>query len=56
MVFELQIVFVRYAENVPKAIKQRLTRQESRLETRKGFWSQQLNCLQGAAMRARLSI
>src|ERR1700678_1112103 len=34
MVFRLQIVFVRYAGNVPKAIKQRLTRQESRLETR----------------------
>jgi AcrR family transcriptional regulator len=34
MVFELQIVFVRYAEDVVKAIKQRLTRQESRLETR----------------------
>src|SRR6202789_3756465 len=34
MVFRLQIVFVRYAENVAKAIKQRLTRQESRLETR----------------------
>ena len=34
MVSELQIVFVRYAENVPKAIKQRLTRQEGRLETK----------------------
>jgi AcrR family transcriptional regulator len=34
MVFRLQIVFVRYPENVPKVIKQRLTRQESRLETR----------------------
>src|SRR5580700_10391285 len=34
MVFRLQIVFVRYSEIVPKAIKQRLTRQESRLETR----------------------
>jgi TetR/AcrR family transcriptional regulator, transcriptional repressor of aconitase len=34
MVFGLQIVFVRYPESVPKAIKQRLTRQESRLETR----------------------
>jgi len=34
MVFLLQIVFVRYSEIVPKAIKQRLTRQESRLETR----------------------
>jgi AcrR family transcriptional regulator len=34
MVFGLQIVFVRYAEGVAKAIKQRLTRQESRLETR----------------------
>jgi AcrR family transcriptional regulator len=33
-VFKLQIVFVRYSENMPKAIKQRLTRQESRLETR----------------------
>jgi TetR/AcrR family transcriptional regulator, transcriptional repressor of aconitase len=30
----LQLVFLRYPENVPKAIKQRLTRQESRLETR----------------------
>jgi TetR/AcrR family transcriptional regulator, transcriptional repressor of aconitase len=30
----LQIVFVRYSEIVPKAIKQRLTRKESRLETR----------------------
>jgi AcrR family transcriptional regulator len=30
----LQIVFLRYAENVAKAIRQRLTRQESRLETR----------------------
>src|SRR3984957_20056068 len=34
IVFELQIVFVRYAKNVAKAIRQRLTRQESRLETR----------------------
>src|SRR6202522_2672093 len=34
MVFRLQIVFVRYSEIVPKTIKQRLTRQESRLETR----------------------
>ena len=34
MVFRLQIVFVRYSENVPRVIKQRLTRQESRLETR----------------------
>jgi TetR/AcrR family transcriptional regulator, transcriptional repressor of aconitase len=34
MVFRLQIVFVRYSEIVPQAIKQRLTRQESRLETR----------------------
>ena len=34
MVFRLQIVFVSYSEIVPKAIKQRLTRQESRLETR----------------------
>src|SRR6202046_4830670 len=34
MVFRLRIVFARYAGNVPKAIKQRLTRQESRLETR----------------------
>src|ERR1700761_6444112 len=34
MVFELQIVFVRYAGSVAKAIKQRLTRQESRQETR----------------------
>ena len=34
MVFRLQIVFLRYSENVPEAIKQRLTRQESRLETR----------------------
>lgn len=34
MVFKLQIVFMRYSENVPKAIKQRLTRQESRLETK----------------------
>src|SRR6201986_2289086 len=34
MVFRLQLVFVRYSEIVPKAIKQRLTRQESRLETR----------------------
>ena len=30
----MQIVFVRYPEDVPKAIKQRLTREESRLETR----------------------
>jgi AcrR family transcriptional regulator len=30
----LQIVFVRYSENVAKAIKQRLTRAASRLETR----------------------
>ena len=30
----MQIVFVRYAKNVAKAIRQRLTRQESRLETR----------------------
>jgi AcrR family transcriptional regulator len=34
VVFQLQIVFVRYSENVVKAIKQRLTRQESRFETR----------------------
>src|SRR6202789_3724343 len=34
MVFRLQIVFVSYPEDVPKAIKQRLTREESRLETR----------------------
>src|SRR3984957_10073453 len=34
MVSELQIVIVRYPEGVPKAIKQRLSRQESRLETR----------------------
>src|ERR1700722_11828330 len=34
MVSELQIVIVRYPENVPKAIKQRLTRAASRLETR----------------------
>jgi len=34
MVFKLQIVFVRYPDIVPNAIKQRLTRQESRLETR----------------------
>jgi len=34
MVFRFQIVFVRYSENVPKATRQRLTRQESRLETR----------------------
>jgi AcrR family transcriptional regulator len=34
LVFKLQIVFVRYSEGVPKVIKQRLTRQESRLETR----------------------
>jgi AcrR family transcriptional regulator len=34
MVFRLQIVLVRYSESVPKAIKQRLNRQESRLETR----------------------
>jgi AcrR family transcriptional regulator len=34
MVFRLQVVFVGYSEIVPKAIKQRLTRQESRLETR----------------------
>ena len=34
MVFGLQLVFVRYPEGMPKAIKQRLTRQESRLETR----------------------
>jgi len=34
MVFQLQIVFVRYPKNVPKAIKHRLTRAESRLETR----------------------
>ena len=34
MVFRLQIVFVRYSEIVPTAIKLRLTRQESRLETR----------------------
>src|ERR1700734_1182973 len=34
MVFQLQIVFVRYPENVAKVIKQRLSRQESRLETR----------------------
>ncbi len=34
MVFQLQIVFVRYATRVVKTTKQRLTRQESRLETR----------------------
>jgi AcrR family transcriptional regulator len=34
VVFRLQIVFVRYSGDVPKAIKQRLTRQESRLATR----------------------
>jgi AcrR family transcriptional regulator len=34
VVFRLQIVFARYSEKVAKAIKQRLTRQESRLETR----------------------
>jgi AcrR family transcriptional regulator len=34
LVSELQLVFVRYSLGVPKAIKQRLTRQESRLETR----------------------
>jgi TetR/AcrR family transcriptional regulator, transcriptional repressor of aconitase len=34
MVFRLQIVFLRYSGDVPKATKQRLTRQESRLETR----------------------
>src|ERR1700727_2398993 len=37
MVFRLQIVFVRYSEIVRKTIKQRLTRQESRLETRSKF-------------------
>jgi AcrR family transcriptional regulator len=30
----LQIVFVRYSGDVPKTIKHRLSRQESRLETR----------------------
>jgi TetR/AcrR family transcriptional regulator, transcriptional repressor of aconitase len=34
MVFGLQIVFVRYANAVVKVTRQRLTRQESRLETR----------------------
>src|SRR5580692_142570 len=34
MVSRLQIVFVRYAQHVAKVTRQRLTRQESRLETR----------------------
>src|ERR1700761_1588156 len=34
MVFELQIVFVRYAKGVARATRQRLTREESRLATR----------------------
>ncbi len=34
LVSGFQIVFVSYPDGVPKAIKQRLTRQESRLETR----------------------
>ncbi len=55
MVFGSQIVFLRY-QIVPKAIKQRLTRQRAGSKPEQGFWTQQHSYLRGAVTRAHLSI